>query len=117
MLALRAGLLAILAGGLLALGSLSSGCTAVKRIPDDRETGTAYLRLDVEPTTTKIFVDSHYRGIVAGWVQQTVPVASGQRMVELRADGYITRRFDIDFDPGEQVTLEVDMERTLDEMH
>ncbi len=94
---------------------LEGGCTAVQRIPD-RHSGPAYLRLDVEPDTTKIFIDSHYRGIVKGWVQQTVPVPSGKRRVELRADGYITRRFDVALAAGEQVTLRVNMERSLDDL-
>lgn len=94
---------------------LSGGCTAVQRIPD-RRSATAYLRMDVQPDTTKIFVDSHYRGVVKGWVQQTVPVPSGERRVELRADGYITRRFDVDVAGGEVVTLRVNMERSLDDL-
>lgn len=97
------------------LGWVVTGCTAVHRIPDRQTSNQAYLRLEVEPTTTKIFIDSEYQGVVAGWVQQTVPVESGARRVELRADGYITRRFDVELAPGEEVTLKVEMEPTLDE--
>lgn len=92
-----------------------AGCSAVQRIPDRQETTKAYLRLDVEPSSTKVFIDSQYMGIVKGWVQQTVPVDAGARRVELRADGYMTRRFDIELEPGEEVTLQVNMEPTLDD--
>ena len=96
-------------------GCVVAGCTAVQRIPDAQESGRAYLRLEVEPATTRIFIDSEYKGVVKGWVQQTVPVQSGERRVELRADGYITRRFDVDLKPGEEVTLQISMERTLND--
>lgn len=80
----------------------------------DRQAQQAYLRLDVEPTSTRIFIDSQYRGIVKGWRGQIVPVEPGHRMVELRASGFITRRFDVEVGPGEQVTLQVRMEPSLE---
>ncbi|QDG51517.1 PEGA domain-containing protein [Persicimonas caeni] len=97
------------------VGWALAGCSAVQRIPDRQESTRAYLRLDVEPSTTRVFIDSKYMGIVKGWVQQTVPVEAGARRVELRAEGYITRRFDVELEPGEEVTLQVNMERTLDD--
>jgi hypothetical protein len=105
-------MLAVCAG---LLGCVVTGCTAVQRIPDRQESSRAYLRLDVEPSTTKIFIDSEYRGVVEGWVHQTVPVESGHRRLELRADGFITRRFDVELAPGEEATLSVEMERTLED--
>ncbi len=97
----------------LFIGTLP-GCTAVQPIPDEGD-GRAFLRLDVEPATTRIFIDSEYQGIVEGWVQQTLPLDPGHRMVELRADGFITRRFDVEIDPGQHMTLEVQMERELED--
>lgn len=97
------------------IGGTLASCTAVQRIPDRQGSTKSYLRLDVEPSTTKVFVDSQYMGIVKGWVQQTVPVQAGARRVELRADGYMTRRFDIILEPGEEVTLQIKMEPTLDD--
>ena len=89
-------------------------CTAVQPMPD-RDGERALLRLDVQPTSTKVFIDSEYRGVVKGWTAQTVPVRAGQRRVKLRAEGYITRRFDVELAPGEQVTLRVTMEPALDD--
>jgi hypothetical protein len=114
-LALCASLLALTVTGLAVTGSILTGCTAVQRIPDRQASSKAYLRLDVEPPSTKIFIDAEYQGVVEGWVHQTVPVEAGQRRLELRADGFITRRFDVEFAPGEEVTMSVDMERVLED--
>ncbi|MFW5966333.1 MAG: PEGA domain-containing protein [Persicimonas sp.] len=87
------------------------GCTAVERIPDEKE---AYLRMEVEPGSTKIYVDSDYQGVVERWTGSIVPIEPGARRVELRKEGYITRRFDVELAAGEQMALTVDMERKLE---
>ena len=93
--------------------SLSSiGCTAVQTIPDERE--RAILFLDVEPASTSIYIDAEYRGVVEGWTGNAVPIEPGDHRLELRAHGYITRRFDINARPGDEIDLRVVMEPTLD---
>ncbi len=75
----------------------------------------ALLILEVEPGSTEIFIDSEYRGVVDGWTGNAVPLQPGYHRVELRADGRMTRRFDIRANAGEQIELKVVMQPTLDE--
>ncbi|MGM0556594.1 MAG: hypothetical protein ACQEVA_09485 [Myxococcota bacterium] len=95
-------------GGVLS----TSGCTAVQTMPDREE--RAFLILEVEPSSTEIYIDSEYRGVVEGWTGNAVPILPGEHRVALHADGHITRRFDVEADAGEQVVLRVVMEPTLD---
>ncbi len=76
--------------------------------------GRGLLRLDVEPKTAEVFVDDEYRGVISGWRGSTMPMTSGVHMVEIRAEGYITQRFDIEVFADEEVTLTLKMERELD---
>lgn len=76
--------------------------------------GRGLLRLDVEPKTAEVFVNDEYRGVITGWRGETIPMPSGQHMVEIRAEGYITQRFDIEVFADEEVTLTLKMERQLD---
>lgn len=91
----------------------TSGCTAVQTMPDRDQ--RALLILEVEPGSTEIFIDSEYRGVVDGWTGNAVPLQPGYHRVELRADGRMTRRFDIRANAGEQIELRVVMQPTLDE--
>lgn len=93
--------------------SCGVGCTAVEEVPDSGSADKAYLRMEVEPETTKIYVDSDFHGVVERWTGRIVPVEPGARRVELRKDGYITRRFDVELAAGEQMAFTVDMERKL----
>lgn len=101
-------------GAIALVVALLCGCTAVERIPDQPD--EAYLRMEVEPASTKIYVDSDYQGVIEKWTGRIVPIEPGARRVELRKEGYITRRFDIDLAAGEQMALTVDMERELDQL-
>lgn len=92
------------------------GCTAVQRISDAPSGDSGALRLDVQPSDARIYVDTQYRGRVDGWSAQTVMLHPGMRRVELRADGYITRRFDIEVRAGKQGVLTVSMEPTLERL-
>ena len=92
-----------------------TGCTAVQTIDDDRQQ-RALLILEVEPPSTEVYIDSDYRGVVEGWTGHAVPVEPGHRRVELRADHYITRRFDVRAEAGEQVVLRVRMEPSLEKL-
>ncbi len=83
------------------------GCTAIQPIDDRQE---AFLELLVVPDTAEIFIDDEYVGVVNRWARQTVPVEAGYRRLELRADGYLTQRFDLDVTPGNMHTLRVRME-------
>lgn len=91
-----------------------SACSAVQRVSDQGPGPRGYLELLIEPPDAEVFIDEQYQGIVAGWVEQIVPVPAGRRMVELRAPGYIAQRFDIEVGVDEQVTLELHMEREFE---
>jgi hypothetical protein len=89
---------------------LAFGCaTALPTAP-----GRGYLVLNVQPASAEVFIDSNYLGIVNGWRDRTIPLASGDRRVEVRADGFITQRFDILIRTDEQVVLTLEMEPVLE---
>jgi hypothetical protein len=79
------------------------------------ERGRGLLRLEVTPDHAEVLIDAKYQGQVRGWREQTVPVRAGMRRVTLRAEGYITQRFDLELAPNEEVTLSVALEPALDE--
>lgn len=97
---------------LLAWGLVAGGCTAVRTVPTDRE-ARAFLSFEVEPARTKLYIDGAYRGRLSKWVDGVVPVAPGTRRVALRADGYLTRRFEVTVEPGERRHLRLEMEPEL----
>lgn len=96
---------------LISLSITLSACSAVQRIGEHGPQGRGFLELLVEPNDAEVFIDEEYAGIIAGWHEQIVPVAPGPRKIELRAEGYITQRFDLTFAVDEQVTLELRMQR------
>lgn len=73
----------------------------------------ALLQLQVSPPEAEVYIDGAYSGQIARWRDQSVPVHSGSRRIELRADNHITERFDLHIDAGELVTLRVDLEPNL----
>ena len=83
-------------------------------MPDDDAVDQSYLELQVEPTTAEIYIDDEYQGVVEGWRQQVVPIRSGYRRLELRAQGYITQRFDLDVEADSWLTLRVQLEPAID---
>ena len=103
----------------LIIGALFSGvlagCSAVQRVPD-QETARGYLYMDIDPGDTRIYLDSEFHGLVDGWVARTLVLAPGDHRVELRADGYITRRFDVRIEADSQVELSIRMEPVLDQI-
>jgi hypothetical protein len=101
----------LLAAILVASAALIA-CATAPRATGPRARG--YLRFDVEPHDAEIEIDEQYSGVVNGWAQNIVPVEPGHRRVTLRADGYITQRFDIEVAAGEEVTLQLEMEPSLD---
>ncbi len=74
-----------------------------------------YIVLDVEPSDALIYVDGRFMGAVDGWVGQTVVVDPGAYMLELRAPGHISQRFDVAVARDEEVTLRLRMEPVLEE--
>lgn len=100
---------------LLAAGGLASGCTAVQSVSNQGpRAGASFLELDVEPETAELYVDGDYKGKVAGWAEGIVPLEPGQRRIKVVAEGYVTRRFDVQLEAGESKTLSLEMERELD---
>lgn len=82
---------------------------------DRDSTGRGFLQLLVEPDHAEIVLDSEYQGLVSGWLDGVIPVRPGVQRLELRADGYMTQRFDLSVAANEQVTLELSMERELED--
>ena len=72
--------------------------------------GRAFLELQVSPPTAEVFVDDEYSGVVNRWAGQTMPIRPGSRRVELRAEGYLSQRFDVEVVEGQMHTLRVRME-------
>lgn len=97
---------------IVALSIALLNCSAVRPISDDRAPG--YLHLEVEPSDAEVFIDDDFKGQVDGWRAQTIPVEPGNRRVELRADGFLAQRFDIDIGSGEQVTLRLRLEKEFE---
>ena len=73
----------------------------------------AELRLEVEPTSAGVVIDDEFVGTVESLGGRVI-VASGERRVMVRADGYETERFDIAFQSGDEITLELDMISSVD---
>ncbi len=91
-----------------------AGCTAVQSVPSGVGDGESLLELQVFPSTAEIYIDDDYQGVVEGWRDQIMPIKSGQRRLELRADGYISQRFDLDVEEGQHLTLRARLESTID---
>ncbi|MEM1349687.1 MAG: hypothetical protein AAGI01_14090 [Myxococcota bacterium] len=96
------------------LASVTSGCSGTQR-PRGAEPARGFVALEVEPPGVTVYVDEAYSGVVSQWFQSTVPVEPGLVLVELRCEGYISERFDVEVAPGEVVTLQVRMERVLED--
>jgi len=95
---------------LLVLSAFGCGASHAIRQPLSR----GYLRFEIEPQGAEIAIDEKYSGVIDGWVGGVIPVEPGMRRVTLRADGYITQRFDIEVAAGEEVTLQLQMERSIE---
>lgn len=93
-----------------ALAMLTAGCSGIEPIPDTNNGGQTFVELDVEPDDAEVFIDGEYTGRVNRWAHQMVPVEPGVRQLEIRADGYISQRFDVDIDEGRTVTLRTRLE-------
>ena len=80
----------------------------------DGEGHDALLKLEVSPPEAEVYIDGAYSGQISRWRDQSVPVHSGARRVELRAPDHITERFDVHIGAQELVTLTVALEPILD---
>ncbi len=83
-------------------------------MPDDDAVEQSYLELKVDPATAEIYIDDEYHGVVEGWREQVVPIAPGYRRLELRAQGYLPQRFDLDVNEDTWLTLRVKLEPAID---
>ena len=102
--------LVILMGGLM-----SCGTTRSARAPGDGAPQRAYLRVDVRPPNASIYVDEQYSGEIHRWREQTLVLTPGVRRVELRAQGYLSQRFDVALRADEMTVLKLRMEPALAE--
>jgi hypothetical protein len=97
---------------ILVFATMLAGCATAPRTSGPMARG--YLRFEVEPEDAEIEIDEQYSGVITGWAANTVPVEPGVRRVTVRAEGYITQRFDIEVSAGEEVTLILEMEPVLE---
>lgn len=103
----------VLSWGLAALMSL--GCGAVQFVSDDPQSSQALLVIDCKPPTAMLTIDDKPLGPIAGWRDNTVPVAPGPHQIEVSHEGYLTYLFDLDAQPGRLYRLELDLIRNLEE--
>jgi len=103
----RAGALAVLCVGAL-------GCSGTQRARG-AASARGFVQLEVEPADAVVYIDETYSGVVSQWFQQTVPVEPGLVLLELRAEGYIPERYDLEVASGEVVTLQVRLEPVLED--
>ena len=96
----------------LAIAACVAGCAGTQ-VSGAKQRG--FIVMDVKPSDAQIYVDGRFMGSVDGWAGQTVVVDPGSYMLELRAPGYITQRFDVAVARDEEVTLKLQMEPVLEE--
>jgi hypothetical protein len=96
-----------------AIGALSAfvaGCAheaAAVRKPD------AQLAVHVNVPDARIYVDETFAGRAAD-LERGVPVVSGKKRVEVRADGWFAAYRDVAVTPGARATLDVALRRVPD---
>ncbi len=75
-------------------------------------TPTGLLRLSGTPESAEVFVDGFYVATLGdAEAQRALSLAAGPHRIELRADGYTTRTFDVRIDASQTVTYRAALER------
>ena len=108
----------LLAALVILMGVLDVGCGTTRgdrAASDATASARAFLRVDVSPPNASIYVDEQYGGEVHRWHKQTLVLAPGTRRVELRAQGYLSQRFDVALRADELTVLKLRMEPALEE--
>lgn len=85
-----------------------TGCATPSYQGSAQQTGL--VRLDVTPPDATVWVDDAYQGQVNAWVHQTLRLPTGPRRIELRANGFMSQRFDIEVASDEEVTLRLKLQ-------
>jgi hypothetical protein len=69
------------------------------------------VRLLVDPTDTKVYVDGNYAGTVEDFngMSSRLILAEGRHEVTLKLDGFTTKRFEVFVTPGEILKIRYDM--------
>ena len=77
------------------------------------QTNTGGLSFEITPNDAEVFVDNVYVGTAGEFTSTTQPlgVAAGHHLVEIRADGYQTIRFDVDIVAGQVLPYQGSLER------
>ena len=77
------------------------------------QTNTGGLSFEITPNDAEVFVDNVYVGTVGEFTSTTQPlaVAAGHHLVEIRAAGYQTIRFDVDIIAGQVLPYQGSLER------
>ena len=95
----------ILAGSSLVL----FGCGATHTTTASPEPALAVVVIESTPAEIKLFVDGAFYGDSSRWIDRTVPIPSGSRRLEVRADGFYPHRRDITLESERSYTLHVDL--------
>ncbi|HTM04500.1 MAG TPA: hypothetical protein VL173_13410 [Vicinamibacterales bacterium] len=78
-----------------------------------RFSDNGYLRLLMQPDDALVFVDGAYVGTVADTRRTGGALLAGVHRVELRANGYQSRTFDVRISQGETTTYREDLEHEV----
>ncbi len=90
--------------------SFVGACALVQ--PVSGEVGEpALLQVDCVPPDAELLVDDAPMGELTRWREATVPIRAGARRVELRRDGYLPWRLDLDAQAGRLYRLQLDLVR------
>lgn len=105
-------------GAALACMLLVFGCTAFGTVSTANPSVEHYAALAVEvgPVDAILVVDDAARARLDANTPRVVLIESGARRVEIVADGYLSRRYDLDAEAGEEYVLEVELWPEVEEV-
>lgn len=105
-------------GAVLFAVFLAFGCSGFGTVSTTNPTADSYAALAVEvtPVDAVLVVDEAARARLDANTPRVVLIESGVRRVEILAEGYLSRRFDIEVEAGEEYVLEVELWPEVEEV-
>lgn len=94
------------------------GCSGFGTVSTTNPTADNYAALAVEvtPVDAVLVVDEAARARLDANTPRVVLIESGVRRVEILAEGYLSRRYDIEVEAGEEYVLEVELWPEVEEV-
>jgi hypothetical protein len=80
-----------------------------RRGDDDRERDAAWLRVEVRPEDTSVYVDDQFRG--TGRDSRSLGLSPGLHTIELVRPGYVTERRELRVETGGRYEVSVELQR------